>query len=406
MRAGAYTDMVVASSALRLLLTGPAEPSHVLGDTDVPLGLGGGQGGIPVNHLAVELAARGVEVTLVTGSPYVERTWRGGENPHVIVVPFRADPRRRLLDLYARERRELGKEMARLTADQIHAHWTYEFALAALDVSPLAIVTARDGPIEEFLLERRPGQLWRLAMAANVRRLVNRLSANSPYTVDRWRKEMLWRDAMPVVPNMIPSITPSHARETFPLVASIGHLSRAKNLPSLIRAWPKVVAESPDAQLHLVGYDLSPHSPEALRLVRETRNVVLRGPLSHPETIDLLKRSWVVAHPSRQETLGNVVLEAMRCGTPVVANARADAVRWVLNDNQGGMMVDADNPHEFASAIVGLLDNSDLRTALGELGRRNVEKRFSPEAVTDLWLSLYRQSLDNAWPGVSHAGAS
>ena len=82
--------------------------------------------------------------------------------------------------------------------------------------------------------------------------------------------------------------------------------------------------------------------------------------------------------PSRQEGLGIVALEAMACGTPVVAR-ECGGIDRILSESGGGVV--AKTSEGFAKAIDDLLNDSDQARSMGESGRRWVEANASRSSL-------------------------
>jgi glycosyltransferase involved in cell wall biosynthesis len=84
----------------------------------------------------------------------------------------------------------------------------------------------------------------------------------------------------------------------------------------------------------------------------------------------------VFALSSIREGLPNVVLEAMSLGAPVVAT-RIAGVPTLVRDGSDGLLVEPGNLAQLKAAIGRLVDDTSLRRALAESGRKTIEERFS-----------------------------
>lgn len=108
--------------------------------------------------------------------------------------------------------------------------------------------------------------------------------------------------------------------------------------------------------------------------VGERVNVV--GRVSTDELVHLYRRAALVVVPSRYEGFGLPAVEAMACGTPVVACA-AGALSEVMRVAPGGLVVPRDDPEGLAKGILTLIEQPDIRARLGRLGRERVVAHFS-----------------------------
>ena len=88
-----------------------------------------------------------------------------------------------------------------------------------------------------------------------------------------------------------------------------------------------------------------------------------------------IARADVFALSSRYEGFGNVLVEAMACGVPVVATA-SPGTREIVSVGTDGLLVDRHEPHALAAAITRVLSDSVLRQRLSE-GARNSAQRFA-----------------------------
>jgi glycosyltransferase involved in cell wall biosynthesis len=97
---------------------------------------------------------------------------------------------------------------------------------------------------------------------------------------------------------------------------------------------------------------------------------------------------WV--HPSRIETQGIVICEAIQAGCPVIAGRASGAVPWTLDYGQAGILVDIENPSEIAQAMLALVHNRELALDLVAHGRQMIRDRFSLDRVVQMHLDYYQ----------------
>ena len=125
----------------------------------------------------------------------------------------------------------------------------------------------------------------------------------------------------------------------------------------------------------------------------ELSNIVGLG--RRTDVPDLVQSADILVSSSAYgEGMSNSIGEAMASGIAVVATDVGDA-RHMLIDNDAyataGIVVPARDPETLAKAIRTLVDDPDLRTAMGEAGRKRVEGLFSLKACHDAYASLYRR---------------
>ncbi|MGW3206376.1 glycogen synthase [Streptomyces sp. NPDC001135] len=186
-----------------------------------------------------------------------------------------------------------------------------------------------------------------------------------------------------------------------PYVLFVGRITRQKGVPHLLRAVRDI---DPGAQVVLCAG--APDTQEVDREFRElfaelsrVRTGVFWIPrmLPRPEVIQLLTRAAVFVCPSVYEPLGIVNLEAMACGTPVVAS-RVGGIPEVVDDGRTGVLVDADDEFEtrLARALDTVLGDPAAARRMGEAGRERAVGEFGWDAVARRTAALYEEILKQA----------
>lgn len=100
----------------------------------------------------------------------------------------------------------------------------------------------------------------------------------------------------------------------------------------------------------------------------------------------------VLAVPAVNEGFGRTLVEAMLVRTPVVASADGGH-REIVEDGRTGLLVEPDNPAAFAEAVVRLLEDSELASAMTEAAYRVAADTYSVDRHVDAILSVYREVL-------------
>jgi len=177
-----------------------------------------------------------------------------------------------------------------------------------------------------------------------------------------------------------------------PYVIFVGRVTRQKGLPVLLRA---AAALDPTVQLVLCAG--APDTPELAAEVsalveglREARSGVFWIPemLPRPSVIQLLTHALAFACPSVYEPLGIVNLEAMACGTAVVAS-RVGGIPEVVADGVTGLLVPPDDPVALADALNALARDPGRAQAYGKAGRERAVAEFSWPTVATATAGLY-----------------
>jgi len=190
-----------------------------------------------------------------------------------------------------------------------------------------------------------------------------------------------------------------------PSVIFVGRITRQKGVPVLLRA---AAGLDPAAQLVLCAGQ--PDTPELAAEVeglvanlRAARSGVIWIPEMLPKraVIQLLSHATVFACPSLYEPLGIVNLEAMACGTAVVASA-VGGIPEVVSDGATGLLVPPDDPDALTGALNALLGDPARADAFGRAGRKRAVAEFGWQAVAAQTADLYGElAADPAAYGVT-----
>jgi glycosyltransferase involved in cell wall biosynthesis len=173
------------------------------------------------------------------------------------------------------------------------------------------------------------------------------------------------------------------------VVGAIGRLEPRKGHEILIRAMPEILQRVPRASLLIAGHDPWGYGHTLrsaiadLELDGEARLVGFQDDV--PSFLHALD---VFAMASRSEGFGQVVIEAMAAGKPVVAS-RITPLTEIVVDGETGLLVEPDNPKAFAEAISWLLTHVEEARQMGRRGQAHVLRRFSAERMSAQTMSLY-----------------
>lgn len=161
-----------------------------------------------------------------------------------------------------------------------------------------------------------------------------------------------------------------------PVLLWVGRLEKLKGVDILIQALAE--ADSPDAHLLVVGGD---DAASSLRTELETQareaglagRVHFTGPVAHDRLPVYYAAADVCVVPSYYESFGLVAIEALACGTPVIAS-RVGGLVSTVTDGVNGYLIPWRCPGPFAERLDVLLSNPELRANFSKSGRRSVER--------------------------------
>jgi len=117
------------------------------------------------------------------------------------------------------------------------------------------------------------------------------------------------------------------------------------------------------------------------------------GMLTLPEVKQVLSASTVFVCPSVYEPLGIVNLEAMACGTAVVAS-KTGGIPEVVADGETGLLVPPDEPEALAESINTLTRDPDRAKAMGTAGRERAATQFDWARIAGQTAELYQRVVD------------
>ncbi|HYL05662.1 MAG TPA: glycosyltransferase family 4 protein [Thermoanaerobaculia bacterium] len=168
-------------------------------------------------------------------------------------------------------------------------------------------------------------------------------------------------------------------------------LQALQRLPAVVPRPPAPASTIPPPRLVIAGDgDDRPRLEALAASVGLAGGVLFTGFVSEATLAQLYARAAVFAMPSRGEGFGLVYLEAMRAARPCVA-ARASAAAEIVVDGETGLLVDPLDPDAIALALGRLLASPELARAMGEAGRRRLERHFTPRLFRErLWPLLDR----------------
>lgn len=163
----------------------------------------------------------------------------------------------------------------------------------------------------------------------------------------------------PVVSQQLQSLTsgtslhPWLVRKEYPVIMGAGELCRRKDFETLIRAFARVNARRPCRLLILGDGRRRPRLERLLRDLGLEEQAALPGFVENPYA--WMTRADLFVLSSTNEGFGNVLVEAMAAGTPVVSTDCPSGPREVLRDGRYGALVPVGEPVAMADAILEAL---------------------------------------------------
>ena len=168
-------------------------------------------------------------------------------------------------------------------------------------------------------------------------------------------------------------------------VCFVGRVEPAKGVGYLLEAWKRL--NLPRAELVLVG--TAPPEMEPLLRTYANCNVRLTGFLSSREVARCYRESNLFVHPSPNEGLSQVLLEAMASGLPAVATNMTGAGECMTHGKHG-LIVPARDVDALADAILWCSRHPDEIQSMGHAARARIESEFTLDHYNQRVMALYR----------------
>ena len=166
------------------------------------------------------------------------------------------------------------------------------------------------------------------------------------------------------------------------MVLYVGKLSPGKGSADFVAAARRVAPKVPDARFVFVGEGEVRADEPFIRSL---------GPLPNADVLALYPLAHIVAVPSViPDALSRVILEAMAASRPVVATRVGGTPELVL-PGKTGLLVERSDPDALAAALLSLLGDDALRTALGAAGRQRLESLAGEGGSLDRLLAVYAE---------------
>lgn len=181
----------------------------------------------------------------------------------------------------------------------------------------------------------------------------------------------------------------------------VGSIIQRKGVDVLIEVFIKLASVHPDLILVLVGPNNKSETnginevyvdqlKESIESFGFKDRVIWAGMVREQSTlVEYYRCADIFVFPTRNEGLGNVLIEAMAAGIPVVASLLPGITDEVVSDGKSGYLVEPDCPDKFYNAIDQLLRNDSESIAMGAAGRMIALEKFGFDAYCQKLKQFY-----------------
>jgi glycogen(starch) synthase len=200
-------------------------------------------------------------------------------------------------------------------------------------------------------------------------------------------------DDWSILPETLPQPLPDGAIR----LLFVGRLESRKGIDILLQVVPHLLARHPNLFIDLVGNDRLPGPGDIpYRDVFEARitpelasRVFFHGEVSEDRLRGFYRSCDIFVAPSRFESFGLILVEAMMYAKPVVA-CRVGGMVEVAEDEKTALLAEPGDASSLEQCLERLITDLELRRALGAAGRRRYEERFTPQRMAEGVVALMR----------------
>jgi glycosyltransferase involved in cell wall biosynthesis/GT2 family glycosyltransferase len=197
----------------------------------------------------------------------------------------------------------------------------------------------------------------------------------------------------------LPTSAPSALPDGSLRLLFVGRLEARKGIDVLFEALPSLLAKYPWVYADIVGDDKlpgpdgRPHRAafEAVLPKDQLSRVRFHGEVSEDHLRGFYRACDIFVAPSRFESFGLILVEAMMFGKPVVAG-RAGGMVEVVAEGSTALLADPGDTASLAECLEALIVDPSLRSELGSAGRKRYEQLFNPLEMAKGTVALLRQA--------------
>lgn len=337
-------------------------------------------------HLGKELERRGHRVTVITGGVPHRLVSVGTDQQHIdrglrvlrhgVQIPMMTNG----ANMYVTWGWKLGRTLQKIEAEEkfdvVHVHSALDPGLpliASKSMRTPKVATYHSArQLNGSLMEKIP-----IVFRSIFQDALDKIQAHiavSP-AAEEFVHQFFPQVPMQIIPNGIdsarfsPAVKPMPKTDDAVTILYVGRMDPRKGAKFLFAALPELEQRIPNYRIVVVGtgwmqkyYDA--HIPLTLR-----HRVEFKGYVSSEDLPRYYRSADIYCSPATgSESFGIVLLEAMACGTPIVASD-INGYRWVVTPGIEGLLVPPRSPRHLAEAIISLANDPVKRKEMGQAGR-------------------------------------
>ncbi len=254
---------------------------------------------------------------------------------------------------------------------------------------------------KEWLMWLLKVNIWQLQ-----HRIASGIIVSTPAALDKMRDPSVFQSKIHVIPIGVNStaFTPSPLPDKLSILFI--NPSRRKGVFVMLEAFRIVLKAIPEAVLVIAG--TSPEAESVKQMAAKLdmlSSIVFRGAFKREEVPIIMRDCTLLCVPSFGEPFGQVTLEAMACGRPIVGTD-AGGLSYLISE-RGGIKAPPGNSEQLADALLRILNDPAMARSMGEHNRRTVEEQYAwPSVISrleDAYSAVLMQPVNAKLPvGSSH----
>jgi glycosyltransferase involved in cell wall biosynthesis len=223
-------------------------------------------------------------------------------------------------------------------------------------------------------------------------------------TVSHWMKNQvekkypILRNRVRVVHNATDTnrFIPAQRRSERKTILFTGRLISAKGIRNIVDAIPSVLQSFPETFFLFIGSgNASPYERKLRELEIPNDNYKFLGYLKEAnDLVNYYQQSSIYVAPTMYENLPTRVLEAMACGTPVIAS-NVCGIPEAVHDGENGLLVEPGSTKQLADSICYLLGDHSCLQKMGQNARSTVLKEFDWRVSAAKISDIYKQVVNS-----------
>lgn len=173
-------------------------------------------------------------------------------------------------------------------------------------------------------------------------------------------------------------------------ILTVGYLIKRKGIELIIQALFEVIKTYPKTRLRIIG---DGPQKENLKILVDNlslkKNVLFEGFIPHDKIQECYRNSHIFVSMSRSESWGQMYLEAMACGLPVITTKNVGS-NEIIDNGVTGYLIEQEDTRVLAEKILFLINNPRLMKKMGNNARKKIEKKYDwDKTIIPMYLDLY-----------------